>query len=127
MTVFQLDLSLAVKLPCLGDDTDWLEQTYVALVVLLVLVYVAALLLLPRLRLVQTALLYTPTKAHPQSTCSALYAQFTYRVGVVLILTHAISCKLTLSSISSCGGSVTGNANDKKIGGSECNNARFCC
>jgi hypothetical protein len=99
MTVFQLDFSLTVKLPCLGDDTNWIERLYVALVVLLMLVYAAALLLLPRFRVIQSALLYTPTKVRPQNIFALLYQQFTYRGGVLLVLTHAVSCKMALSNM----------------------------
>ena len=118
MTVFQLDFSLAVKLPCLGDDTDWFEQLYVALVVIFVLVYAVALLLLPRFRFIQTALLYTPTKVRPQNIFALLYQQFTYRGGVLLVLTHAVSCKVALSNMKCSGDGLEGGAGD----GDDCAN-----
>jgi hypothetical protein len=112
MTVFQLDFSLAVKLPCLGDDTDWLEQLYVALAVLFVLVYAVAILLLPRFRVIQNALLYTPTKIRRQSIFALLYQQFTYRGGVLLVLTHAVSCKVALTNMQCSGDGTDDDGND---------------
>ena len=118
MTVFQLDFSLTVRLECLGDDTDWFERMYVALVVLLMLVYAAALLLLPRIRVIRSALLYTPTKVRPQNIFALLYQQFTYRGGVLLVLTHAVSCKMALSNMQCSGDKLEVGADD----GDDCTN-----
>ena len=112
MTVFQLDFSLAVKLPCFGGDADWLEKLYVTLAVLFVLVYAVAILLLPRFRVIQNALLYTPTKIRPQSFFALLYQQFTYRGGVLLVLTHAVSCKVALTNMQCSGDGADDDGND---------------
>ena len=61
------------------------------------LVYVAALLILPRLRFIRGQLLYTVTKHKFKR--ALLYQQFAYRVGVWLVLTHAVSCRVALSNM----------------------------
>jgi len=62
--VLQLDFSLAVRPACFGGDPLAFERTYAGLTCLVVMAYVAALLILPRLAVVQRALL---AKAHSSS------------------------------------------------------------
>jgi len=95
ISVIQLDFSGAVKLPCLGGDPLSFEKTYAALTCLVVLVYVAALLLLPRLRLFKGALAYIGL-SKARNHLVLLYQQFAYRVGTWLVLTHAVSLKVSL-------------------------------
>jgi surface protein len=98
IAVFQLDFSGAVKLSCLGGDPLVFQKAYAALTCLVVLVYVAALLVLPRLRLFERILAYSGL-SKPRKLVSLLYQQFAYRMGTWLVLTHAVSCRIALSGI----------------------------
>lgn len=57
MSILQLDFSLTVKLPCLGGDPLAFEKAYAGITCLVVVVYMAALLVLPRIAMVQRTLL----------------------------------------------------------------------
>ena len=97
VSIIQLDFRNAVQLPCLGGDALEFETVYAVLTCLVVLVYVAALLVLPRLRCIKEELLYTVSKQKFKR--ALLYQQFAYRVGVWLVLTHAVSCRVALSNM----------------------------
>jgi hypothetical protein len=98
VSVLQLDFTVAVKLPCVGGDPLAFEKTYVVLTCLVVFAYAAALLVLPRIGVCQRMLL-SDEKAKDRSKGSMLYGQFTYRVGIWLVLTHAVSCRIALSNM----------------------------
>ena len=95
ISIIQLDFSGTVKLPCLGGDPLSFEKTYAALTCLVVLTYVAALVVLPRLRAAKRALEYKGL-SKPRNYAMLLYQQFAYRVGTWLVLTHAVSLKVSL-------------------------------
>ena len=120
VSVLQLDFSQSVRLPCLGGDPATFEHTYAALTCILVVVYVAVLLVLPRLAVGQRVLMakahsggtrlstristristvISASNANTETLLYNLYGQFTYRVGVWLVLTHAVSCKVALSNM----------------------------
>jgi hypothetical protein len=97
VSIIQLDFRNAVQLPCLGGDALEFEAVYAVLTCLIVLVYVAALLVLPRLRCIKEKLLYAVSKQKFKR--ALLYQEFAYRVGVWLVLTHAVSCRVALSNM----------------------------
>ena len=57
VSVFQLDFSVAVKLPCLGGDPQEFDKAYAAFTCLVVIAYVVAILVLPRVGVVNKTLL----------------------------------------------------------------------
>ena len=121
ISIFQLDFSASVRLPCLsgGDGADF-EKIYAALTCLVVVIYIAALLLLPRLRIIKNVLLFTPTRTHYKR--NLLYNQFAERIGIWLILTHAVSCRIALSNLYKyewrfCAVARTGGDNGSQGGG----------
>lgn len=96
--MLQLDFSFVVRLECVEGDSLAFEKTYTALTCLVVLVYAVALVVLPRVKVVQT-MLSLDEQAKVRSKSAILYGQFTYRVGMWLVLTHAVSCRIALSSM----------------------------
>ena len=96
VSVLQLDFSLTVKLPCLGGDPLAFEKAYAGLTCFLVVMYIVAILVLPRLAVVQRSLL---AKARRGGKGHLLYQEFTYKIATWLVLTHAVSCRIALSNM----------------------------
>ena len=139
INVFQLDFSYVVKTDCLGNGVvqDYaFEQMYSTIVCILVLVYLATVLILPRSKYVKSFIrglegsklnsapsssstssrawstegLMTFVRDNRCSFAQLLYGQFTYRLGLTLVLLYAVSCKIALSHLW-CSG-VEGDAYD---------------